>query len=78
MIAGLLTLLLAPAMVTATSIEYYRSASCDARGAGFFLERSNPSESLFNEKACHQAPARTMGMKLVDGIDPACVGMWKV
>lgn len=74
MVAGLITLILAPAIVSATSLEYYRSAYCNARGASFFLERTSESESLFNEKLCHQAPARTMGMKLIDGLDPACVG----
>lgn len=74
MFAGLIALLVAPAVVSATSLEYYRSAYCHARGAGFLLERTSASESPFNEKACHQAPARTMGMRLIDGLNPACVG----
>ena len=71
---ALACLLLAPALVSATSFDYYRSVFCDAQSAQFFLERYTSPQSLPDDKACHQTPAGTMAMKLVDGLDSSCVG----
>lgn len=78
MVSNLFTLLLAPAIVTATSLEYYRSAFCDTQSSRFLIDRYTAADSLVNDKTCHQTPARTMAVKLVDGLDPACVGMFDI
>lgn len=75
MVPNLFNLLLAPAIVTATAIEYYRSALCDTPSSGFFLDRYTIAEPLLDDKTCHQTPARTTAVRLVDGLDPACTGM---
>lgn len=71
---GLACLLLAPALVSATSFEYYRSVFCDAQSPDFFIDRYTSSQSVADDKICHQTPAGTMAMKLIDGIDSSCVG----
>ncbi|KAK5945570.1 hypothetical protein PMZ80_002775 [Knufia obscura] len=70
---GLACLLLAPALVSATSFEYYRSVFCDAQSPDFFIDRYTSSQSVADDKICHQTPAGTMAMKLIDGIDSSCV-----
>lgn len=67
-------LLLATNLGAATSIEYFKSVFCDAQSSDFFLERQTMVESLPHDHICHQTPAGTMALKLVDDIDPACVG----
>lgn len=76
MISRIFGLLLAPAIVSATSLEYYRSAFCDGQNSSFFLSKYTVAEPLSNDNVCHQAPSRSMAIKLVDGLDPSCIGMF--
>lgn len=70
----LVSLFLILHVVRATSVEYYRSAFCDAQSSTFFIEKFTAAGSLADDKACHQTPARTMAVKMVGDLDPACVG----
>lgn len=67
------TLLLVPWMVSATTLEFYRSALCDKQRAGFYLDRYN-TLSLYTDTACRLTPARTIAMRSRGGIDDGCFG----
>lgn len=68
-----ITLLLAPLMVSAVTLEYYRSALCDKQQQMFYLDRYN-TLSLYADIACHQTPARTFAIRSRGGIDDGCFG----
>jgi len=74
LIFGLAVLLSIQSSATATSLDYYRSALCDAQGSGFFLERYKVTKPIIDDKSCHQTPAKTSAMRMVDDIDSRCVG----